>query len=151
MQTVPQFEHLDKIYTNDENALKEKHEPRFKNIKDRFKAQYGHEPHFYCRAPGRVNIIGEHIDYCGYSVLPAAIEQDFIMAYSRVEENEEGGETIQIANIDKDTYPPEIISSDPYQKMFPSAHWINYFLCGYKAVLAHNQDIRKLALGDGDN
>lgn len=55
-------------------SLKRKHETRYKNLKDRFKTLYGEMPSFFCRAPGRVNVIGEHIDYCGYSVLPAAIE-----------------------------------------------------------------------------
>lgn len=27
-----------------------------------------------------VNIIGEHVDYCGYSVLPMAVEQSIILA-----------------------------------------------------------------------
>jgi len=65
---------LPEIYHDTNGAVKSKHEPRYKNLKDRFKQIYGETPRFFCRAPGRVNIIGEHIDYCGYSVLPAALE-----------------------------------------------------------------------------
>ena len=69
------------VYIDNNNAVKEKHEARYINLRRRFKEIYGEIPLIYCRAPGRVNIIGEHIDYCGYSVLPAALEQDFVMAY----------------------------------------------------------------------
>jgi len=39
-----------------------------------FEQAYGDTPTHFVRAPGRVNLIGEHIDYCGLSVLPAALE-----------------------------------------------------------------------------
>ena len=128
---VPILTQLNQAYQDVNGSIKQKHEPRYKNLTQRFKQLYGVQPDFFCRAPGRVNIIGEHIDYCGYSVLPAAIEQDFVMAYTLNEKEE-----IEINNIDKDQYPKEKLSTDPFQKFKEGHHWINYFICGYKAVLA---------------
>jgi galactokinase len=42
------------------------------SIVDRFRARFGSEPQVY-RAPGRVNLIGEHTDYNEGFVMPAAI------------------------------------------------------------------------------
>ena len=49
-------------------------------MRDQFRAEFGKEPALYARAPGRVNLIGEHIDYEGYAVLPMAIDLDTIVA-----------------------------------------------------------------------
>ena len=138
---VPVVTTLNDIYVDINNAMKDKHEPRFKNIRKRFQELYGCAPSFYCRAPGRVNVIGEHIDYCGYSVLPAALEQDFIMAYVAVRDGE-GSEEIVINNIEKDLYPEIKISNDPYQKLQEEPGPVNYFLCGLKAILAHDESVK---------
>ena len=49
-------------------------EQRAGSLGERFRARYGETPYVY-RAPGRVNLIGEHTDYNGGFVLPAAIQQ----------------------------------------------------------------------------
>ncbi|MCL4692386.1 MAG: galactokinase, partial [Candidatus Hydrogenedentes bacterium] len=45
-----------------------------------FSGQFGGEPEILARAPGRVNLIGEHTDYNDGYVLPMAIDRDTIIA-----------------------------------------------------------------------
>jgi galactokinase len=47
---------------------------------DRFKLHYGRDPRWVAAAPGRVNIIGEHIDYNDGFVLPMAIDRYCVIA-----------------------------------------------------------------------
>jgi galactokinase len=48
------------------------HEERANTLVEGFAARFGPQPRVY-RAPGRVNLIGEHTDYNGGFVLPAAL------------------------------------------------------------------------------
>jgi galactokinase len=45
-----------------------------------FRGAFGHAPDALARAPGRVNLIGEHTDYNEGFVLPAAIDRDLCIA-----------------------------------------------------------------------
>src|SRR5438045_4214247 len=45
-----------------------------------FRAMFGAEPEVVVRAPGRVNLIGEHTDYNEGFVLPAAIDLELELA-----------------------------------------------------------------------
>jgi galactokinase len=51
------------------------------NCRERFTELYGHEARL-ARAPGRVNLIGEHTDYNGGFVMPAAIDLFTHVAFS---------------------------------------------------------------------
>ena len=45
-----------------------------------FRERFGQPSVLAAAAPGRVNLIGEHVDYCGGFVLPMAIERETVMA-----------------------------------------------------------------------
>ena len=56
---------------------------RLRDLEELYRARWQESPTFACRAPGRVNLIGEHIDYHRFSVLPVAIEGDVCNACTR--------------------------------------------------------------------
>ncbi|EKM58730.1 uncharacterized protein PHACADRAFT_253225 [Phanerochaete carnosa HHB-10118-sp] len=56
---------------------------RFDDLVSEFARRFGHNPTYIARAPGRVNLIGEHIDYVLFGVFPAAVEQDVLIACGR--------------------------------------------------------------------
>lgn len=94
-----------------------------------FLAAFGKEPECFARAPGRVNLIGEHVDYCGYAVLPMAIQQDILVACSR---NNSG--TLNLSNTDG-RYPSFAAPMDALKIDDGDPRWHHYFLCGVKGIL----------------
>ncbi|KZT02253.1 Galactokinase [Laetiporus sulphureus 93-53] len=53
---------------------------RWNGVVEEFEKRFGRKPAYIARAPGRVNLIGDHIDYVFFGVLPAAIEHDILIA-----------------------------------------------------------------------
>lgn len=53
---------------------------RIQEVERKFAELFGSGPEFVVRAPGRVNLIGEHTDYNDGFVFPAAIDRDVIIA-----------------------------------------------------------------------
>ncbi|PSR85071.1 Galactokinase [Actinidia chinensis var. chinensis] len=126
---IPIFPKLEPVY-GDGPQLEEAR-LRFDQLKSKFITVFGHPPDVFARSPGRVNLIGEHIDYEGYSVLPMAIRQDTIVAI-RKRDAEEREKCLLIANVSEKysmcTYP-----ADPNQEIDLKNHrWGHYFICGYK-------------------
>lgn len=57
-------------------------EPLFEGLESlpkRFQMRFGSTPRLFC-APGRINIIGEHTDYSGGLVMPAAVDRWTVVA-----------------------------------------------------------------------
>ena len=67
------------------------------NAIELFRQRFAGEPEFVIRAPGRVNLIGEHTDYNDGFVLPMAIEQATWLALSS-----SGDRTVQLSSTGHD-------------------------------------------------
>ena len=89
-----------------------------KNTVDFFKKTFGNEPQKIVLSPGRINIIGEHIDYNEGYVLPAAIDKIICFAFEKSNSN-----TSRIIAIDlEDEF--EINLADPIE--LSDNVWTNY-------------------------
>ena len=91
------------------------------SIAQKFQEVFGHPPDISAAAPGRVNLIGEHIDYSEGFVLPFAIQDCTFVAISK---NDSG--TLKIASLQRESEILEI----PLADISPSrsGDWEKYVL-----------------------
>jgi galactokinase len=114
---------------------------RYKSLISSFEKLYNRKPKFIARSPGRVNLIGEHIDYAGFGVLPMAISRDLLIAVDITNE-EENDMKVRIANINE-KYQSKSWEYEGKEKIVEIkveegvSEWENYFKSGYKGILQH--------------
>ncbi|CAG8800870.1 14097_t:CDS:2, partial [Racocetra fulgida] len=124
------------LYSIDQSALLK----RCRTLIEKFISLYNSPPDFIARAPGRVNLIGEHIDYAGLGVLPMAINNDVIIA---VNFSNKKGTNVRLSNILDEKYEQRCWDFEGKDKIVEIivedgvSEWSNYFKCGYKGILRH--------------
>ncbi len=100
---------------------------RIARVREAFRTRYGRDADGVSEAPGRVNLIGEHLDYNEGLVLPAAIDRSVLVAYALRDDA-----TVRVYSLDFD----EEVSFSLSQPIVRDAEhgWSNY-VRGVLAVL----------------
>ncbi|KAL5338694.1 ribosomal protein S5 domain 2-type protein [Aspergillus crustosus] len=139
-ELVPQTESIAEVYATDDvsaTAASPEHLKRFNSLVSQFYKLYSHRPDFVARSPGRVNIIGEHIDYNLYDVLPTAVSVDVIIAV-KVVPSAGWESTVKISNVLPEKFPTRefTVPKDADVEIDPKKHeWVNYFKAGLVGAL----------------
>ena len=134
-ESVPVIRDLEDLYPRD--AL-ESQRVRFAHLQTRFSELYGRSPLFIARSPGRVNLIGEHIDYSLYEVLPMAIAVDVLIAVSPVPRKSQEEVKIHVANLNTQKFKSGEFSVPEEGNVEIDAstlQWTNYFKAGFSGAV----------------
>lgn len=80
------------------------------------------------RAPGRVNIIGEHTDYNGLPVMPTAIDREIVISFSPSDSN-----NVVLYNMNP-TYGKRSFTLSKMIEPYPAGDWGNYAKAAAQAL-----------------
>jgi N-acetylgalactosamine kinase len=86
---------------------------------------------FAVRAPGRVNLIGEHTDYSGLPVMPIAIDRSTIVVATARDDSR-----VELRNRDR-TFPEREFHIEKSIPPYPTGDWANYVKAGFQGVIDH--------------
>jgi N-acetylgalactosamine kinase len=86
---------------------------------------------FAVRAPGRVNLIGEHTDYSGLPVLPIAIDRSTIVVAAAHDDSK-----VVLRNLDSN-FPAREFRIDKSIPPDPTGDWANYVKAGFQGIIDH--------------
>ena len=136
-ELVPQLQSIEDVYADSAGSqdIALEHRTRWTGLLKFFNDNYGHKADFVARSPGRVNIIGEHIDYSLYNVLPMAVTVDALIAVRVVEDEKP---FVKITDIHPDLFPSakfEIPLNDDIEIDAKKQEWTNYFKAGLRGAL----------------
>ncbi len=93
---------------------------RYLNLISLFMQKYGDKKIVITRAPGRVNLMGRHIDHRGGSVNVVAINRDMVMVASPREDD-----TVRVTYSDG-AYPDSTFSVSELLSLAPHENWLDY-------------------------
>ena len=116
-----------------------------KQAQQAFEEGFGEKPELVVRAPGRVNLIGEHTDYNEGFVFPAAIDRWVVFAARRRTDNQAVIRSIahgELTRFAVDEAPkPEGNWQDYPKGVVHEFQKLRHTLCGFDAVLVGNVPI----------
>lgn len=99
-------------------------QPLIERIEKQFTRRFGRRPLNIVRAPGRVNLLGEHVDYNDGFVMPAAIERAAYVAFSP---SQDGISRLTAADFHADvSFTPESILKKTQADSRPLPDWALY-------------------------
>lgn len=104
------------LYGNDIDLQKS----RYINLLGKFIEKYGDNQVVITRSPGRVNLMGRHIDHRGGGINVMATDKDQVFVSSR-----RNDDTVRIANLDN-TYPDRSFSISETLMLGSNKSWLDY-------------------------
>jgi galactokinase len=106
-------------------------------LRDDFERRFGRSPELGVRAPGRVNLIGEHTDYNDGLVLPCAIDRDTLVLAARREDPQ-----VHAFSIDMDR-AGRFDASAPERR----GDWLDYVMAPFFALAERGYRVAGIELG----
>ncbi len=107
------------------------------NVCDVFTQHFGPiAPRYVARAPGRVNLIGEHTDYNGLPVFPMTIQRGIEVYFAPRDDH-----TVRLANADRQ-FPPSAFEVSADIEPDPPGAWPNYARAAAQALARRHGDLR---------
>ncbi|KAI1906684.1 galactokinase [Ophidiomyces ophidiicola] len=137
---VPRTQSIADVYpaeTTSDSGLDIDQVARWTVFLKRFKEIYDDIPEIVARSPGRVNIIGEHIDYSLYDVLPAALRVDVLIGVRAYRIPGPDG-IVKLANFNATKFPGQDFSVPggcDVEFDINKHEWANYFKAGMRIAL----------------
>lgn len=115
-------------------------DPRLEQIYRFYLDKTGAFLKYIIQSPGRVDIVGDHIDYHGFPVLPMAIEYSIFMACGGgggKSNSLDDKKTIELFNLQSSEFHhwSGLASLDYGPNLKKDPKWYSFFLCGYHGFL----------------